>query len=752
MTISPPINPMNPPNLTPTIKCLDATPFATPTASMFRHTAVRTPQSAISSMPPKPDPYATPMHRRIDAILFIVTFIVLAILLSTSARAASGTWIKLTGGGTATATGTWSVSTNWSGGSIADGVGATADFSTLNIKALSTITLDSNRTLGVLKIGDSSGTSNNYDIVSSLGATLTFDNGGSNAQINQTAGSAGDTVSAPILLKSSLDITNSASATLTIQTGGITSSAASGTQTVSLLSGNATITGVIGNGITGGTIAVSKSGSGTLTLNTATNTYSGGTFINSGTLSFNQSGSLGTGTVTLGTSGGGNATLQTTNSTSNPTNNIIVSSGSGGTLTIGSTSVSASGGNTYSGTVLLNGDLTVNSLFTGASGSSLKFSNAISGAGGIIKTGTGVATLSGTTDNTYGGTTTVTGGILDLSKTSSASIDAVSGNITIGDGATTAGLDVLRLAGSGGNQIADTSILTFNGTGTDAGTFRLNGQNETLGGLVSTGGAGVIEDNNAANSTLTVDVNTTNRDFSGVIQNGTGAGVLSLTKTGTASQTLSGTVANTYTGLTAVNSGTLILNKTAGVNAIAGNIKIGTGTAGSSAKVQLGASDQINNTSAVELAGGTFDLNGKSEGTATTGGAGVGALTLTATSTIDFGAGSTSLLHFAGLGAHTPSTGPDLAIINWNGVPNIGGGTERLLFTGSLSTFTSEFSQSDVSFNGITGYSAVQFGTFYEITAVPEPSTWAAGILTVLAIGWTQRRRFRKQPAFATVA
>ncbi len=34
-----------------------------------------------------------------------------------------------------------------------------------------------------------------------------------------------------------------------------------------------------------------------------------------------------------------------------------------------------------------------------------------------------------------------------------------------------------------------------------------------------------------------------------------------------------------------------------------------------------------------------------------------------------------------------------------------------------------------------------------DLTAVPEPGTWAAGILTVLALGWSVRKRFKAKAA-----
>jgi hypothetical protein len=60
----------------------------------------------------------------------------------------NGTWIDATTGGL------WSNSANWAGGTIADGQNAIADFSTLDITAENTVHLDSARTIGQIKFGD----------------------------------------------------------------------------------------------------------------------------------------------------------------------------------------------------------------------------------------------------------------------------------------------------------------------------------------------------------------------------------------------------------------------------------------------------------------------------------------------------------------------------------------------------------------------------------------------------------------------
>lgn len=179
-------------------------------------------------------------------------------------------------------------------------------------------------------------------------------------------------------------------------------------------------------------------------------------------------------------------------------------------------------------------------------------------AGGTIavtKVLANTQTLGGTVANTYTGLTTVNGGSLILAKT--AGVNAIGGNLTIGDGATTAGNDIVQLTNS--DQIADTSIVTFNGTLANAGILRLNNQSETLGGLSSTGGAGIVENNNAAagTSTLTINVASGTQSFSGVLRDngGTGSGILALSKDGAGTQVLTGT--NTYTGTTTVTNGAL---------------------------------------------------------------------------------------------------------------------------------------------------------------------------------------------------
>lgn len=188
--------------------------------------------------------------------------------------------------------------------------------------------------------------------------------------------------------------------------------------------------------------------------------------------------------------------------------------------------------------------------------SALTLSGIISGgANSLTKTGTNVATLSGASANTYTGTTTVSAGTLALNKT--AGVNAIAGNVTIGDGV--GGLDILRLDAN--NQIVDSSVITFTGSGANAGILRLNGKNETIAGLNSSAtGAGIIENNSSTDSTLTVNNASGTTTFSGLIRDGS-TGKLNITKNGLGGLAITGS--NSYSGVTTVNAGTLIVGHNA---------------------------------------------------------------------------------------------------------------------------------------------------------------------------------------------
>ncbi|MDD5351125.1 MAG: hypothetical protein PHQ12_13020, partial [Chthoniobacteraceae bacterium] len=172
--------------------------------------------------------------------------------------AVDGTWIYTAGTN-------WSDTTRWLNGTLADGQGATADFTAATLTKASTITIDTTpRTVGILNIGDAGGAFG-YTIAASNGATLTFDNGSSHAQINQVALSGGNTISAPVILNSDLDVTNLSGNTLTI------SGAVSGAHAITYSSAGTFAL----NGVVSGVTAITNSGGGALTLGGANTGFSG---------------------------------------------------------------------------------------------------------------------------------------------------------------------------------------------------------------------------------------------------------------------------------------------------------------------------------------------------------------------------------------------------------------------------------------------------------------------------------------------
>src|SRR5262249_30579139 len=108
----------------------------------------------------------------------------------------------------------------------------------------------------------------------------------------------------------------------------------------------------------------------------------------------------------------------------------------------------------------------------------LTLTGVLSGGGAtrnLTQRGAGTLIYGGTGANTYAGTTTVAEGVLQLNKT--AGVNAIAGNLVVGDGIGDAGSDVVRLVAA--NQIADTATITV----ATSGLLDLNGQDETIGPL-----------------------------------------------------------------------------------------------------------------------------------------------------------------------------------------------------------------------------------------------------------------------------
>ena len=96
---------------------------------------------------------------------------------------------------------------------------------------------------------------------------------------------------------------------------------------------------------------------------------------------------------------------------------------------------------------------------------------------------------------------------------------------------------------------------------------------------------------------------------------------------------------------------------------------------------------------------------------------------------------ASNVIQLGGLGAHT--AGSQLSITDYEL-----GGIDHLYFAGASTSFTSLYSQANVSFNGVTGYGTTDFGgAYFEVTPVPEPGTWIGGLLGLVVISFVLRRR-----------
>jgi fibronectin-binding autotransporter adhesin len=498
------------------------------------------------------------------------------------------------------------------------------------------------------------------------------------------------------------------------------------TSSVTLSSG--AITGSGGGTLTGssytlqsGTVSAILAGNGTLTKNTAgtvtlsgANTFTGSTTISAGLLQVNTNNALGT--TASGTTVANGAALQLNGvnySTAEP-------------LTLNGSGISNGGALTNTGTSTFGGPINAATNATINAGG-----GALTLTGGISKNGTTLTIAGGGTVNiTANGITGAAANsdlIVDGTTVVLSAASSYNGPTTIQNSGT------LKLGNSNVLPTAPQTALTIN----TSSTLDLASFSGSVASLTGDSTATVKNSVIGGTSTLTITPASGLTTFAGIIAgtNGGAQGNVALQKTGAGTLVLTG--ANTLSGATTVSGGTLTLAAASG-SALASTSSL---TVNSGGTLLLGASNQINNTATITLAGGTFAKGNFSEGSATAPGIGMGTLTLTAAgSQIDFGSGTTGVLNFASFNPGTYA----LMIANWTGTPNVAGNgsTDRLIFGSdqfaNLGNFVfSGFAPGALEINLGNGY--------YEITPVPETSTWFAGafILGILALRTIRRGRAR---------
>ena len=478
-----------------------------------------------------------------------------------------------------------------------------------------------------------------------------------------------------------------------------------------------------------------KSGAGTLEL-TQSSSRSGNTTISAGKIKITNGGALGSGQVTVNsgtleiancaaTSPGlvlNNGSTLLGTGTASYSKNGSPSIGNGAAVTVATASASdqLTIGSEFrygdsSSVVTFNGPGTV-VLSKGTTGAANAYQGSFVLSSGTLRITDYLALA--TTGLAQGRPLSLQGGTLDLRADGAAdyrSNTTVSGNAII--------LSQRQTSGAGQQQSFGTlsindAILTVNsGATVTSGT-----QTVVFGNTTLTGNA-TFNVNNGASAATQLTLGAVSQDAAG----------RTLTKSGSGTLILSG--AGSYSGATTVNAGTLTSAATSG-SALGSTSSI---TVNSGGTLLLGASDQINNTAEITLAGGTLGKGNFSEGAADAVGA--GALTLTdAGSHLDFGSGAVGVLTFANFtpGANT------LVIDNWTGTAATVGsaGTDRLIFNAAQATNLGSF-----SFTGYTGAVEIALdGGYFEVvplTAVPEPSTWIPAVLAFLALVY-----YRRSPLF----
>ena len=594
-----------------------------------------------------------------------------------------------------TTTGLWTAGSNWSTSSTGSPAGTVAPSSSITADSavFNGSSVNGNETIQLSAATSIAGITFNNTGTTTIASTTV-------AEQKITIGAGGITMAATAG-NVTFDITNKAAVTI------------GANQTWTNNNSAATLGGFSGIVLNANTLTLA--GAGNFSLNPSMTATSAGVLNanQTGTLTLGGASASFVGTLNTGLNGGtvllaNSIVLTGVGALVNIQGGTIATSSTSGRILVANTSVSndftLGQAATGTGVVTISGAMDLNNatrqITTANSADTL--SGVISN-GGLTKAGIGTLTLSGTGANTYTGLTTVGAGGLTLSKTS---VNAIAGNVVVN------GTGTLTLGAA--DQIINTSNVEV-----AAGTLALATFTDTVNGVKLTGGTIT----GSAGGILT---STTAYDFqsSGSVT-GSLAGTAGANKTTAGTVTFTGGNANTYTGLTTVSAGTLSLNKTASVDALAADVLVnGTGT------LTLNSANQIKDTANVEVAtGGTFGIGGNNEtvnGLKLTGGAitGTGG-NLTSTTAIDFQSGSSG----ANLAGTAGSTKTTAGTISLSGASIYSGGT-------TLTAGTIQMGIASVGSVGAITSSAIGTGTLtLNGGTLSSSATTARTVLNAVTIG-----------------
>jgi fibronectin-binding autotransporter adhesin len=442
--------------------------------------------------------------------------------------AAQSTW-------TGAADASWSNALNWSPAGEPNGQGVIANF-TATSPANTSITLGS-ETLGTLNLLTTTAYSLN-------GGSLTFDNGAANATITLIAPASGVstgsfTINSPITLLSDLSLVTPNFAN--DDTFTFNGTLVSNNHTL-YLSGNSSVPIILASSFSGtGALVFTNPNSGVLTLS-GTNTYSGGTILQSGTLNLKSSSPLGSGPLVINGSGRLDNLTGAALALSLPSltlNGFLTYIGSANSLTL-------------AGPVALNGAQTIT-----VSANTLTLSGIIangSSPGFLTKAGA-LSTLELDGANTYTGNTTIGFGTLSVSILANAgSPSGIGENSTLKMGTATTSTSTLSYIGT------SAASVTNRGISLTGATSELDANGATPSATLTWGNntASITHASTTINRTFILGGNNTGNNLFLVNLTNPSGRVLNLTKSGSGQWSIGSS--STYTGNTTVNGGTLSLD------------------------------------------------------------------------------------------------------------------------------------------------------------------------------------------------
>ena len=579
--------------------------------------------------------------------------------------------------------------------------------------------------VGPVSLGNTSGSADaRLDMGGNISNNLTIQSGSSGNVLSLTSNSStGRDFTGTITLNNNLTVGSLSSSSRVLNLKGDISG--SGNLTVGRLVGgssNPTVSFSGNNSYTGKTTIESA----TVVVNSLKNVNGGNSSLGAVTNSTN-------GTITMSTVAA--STLRYTG-TGDTTDRVIeIASNSGATL-----DQSGTGNLLFTANVLSSGTgsrtLTLRGATAGTGEISGVLDNAVANLS-VTKTDSGTWRLSNAA-NTYAGTTSISGGVLEVVKLANTSSASSIGTGSIGPLSITGG--TLRYIGSG-----DSTNRTF--------------QVNNLGATVDASGTGAVNFTRTTATThptnnlaIAITLTGTNTDLNTWAANDTnnGSGAVSYTKDGVGTWALTG--ANTYTGATTVNAGTLLINgSTAAGSAVTvnGGTLGGTGTIAGTVTVNSGGTlspgasiESLATGSNTWNGGGALDFEFSTDGS--TGSAGTQWDLLTITGGLDLSGASSVTPFTMNLFTMADATTPGV-LASWDpDVTHTWAGFVTTT-TGFTAFAANKFAINATGFqNPVAGtFSVVQNGNNLDLvySAIPEPSTWALLAFSLTTVIVLRRRR-----------